>query len=219
MLSGLNSAGLTGIGILPGDLWRPTGGHGSAGHAVLTTPAGPSAHSSQSVADETMRALGAKPVQFPVGGKIDQFDGVEQQIHSIQGYQYDKAAKFLTANVALWPRPLVLFATGKALERLSAGQRQALRQAATAALPGSMAQVRGLEQESLNDLCRARRLTFGRATPVTSPPCARRFSRSIPALKRDPQTGQAIAAITAIVQRVTPEAPPSCEQPASPGCR
>ena len=204
MLSGLNSAGLTGIGILPGDLRRPLGVTGP-----LVTPAdyvGRTIGTQQStVADETMRALGAKPVQFPVGGKIDQFDGAEQQIPSIQGYQYDKAAKFLTANVALWPRPLVLFATGKALERLSAGQRQALQQAATAALPGSMEQVRGLEQESLNDLCRARRLTFGRATPGDLAALRTAVQPVYDLLKRDPQTKQAIAAISAIVQSVTPE--------------
>ena len=215
MLSGLNSAGLTGIGILPGDLRRPLGVTGP-----LVTPAdyaGRTIGTQQSmVADMTMRALGAKPVRFPVGGKIDQFDGAEQQIHSIQGYQYDKAAKFLTANVALWPRPLVLFATGKVLERLSSGQRRALQQAATAALPGSMAQVRGLEQESLKDLCRARRLTFGRATPGDLAALRTAVQPVYDLLKRDPQTGKAITAITAMVQGVTPEAPPACEQLASP---
>jgi len=215
MLSGLNAAGLTGIGILPGDLRRPLGVTGP-----LVTPAdyaGRTIGTQQStVADETMRALGAKPVQFPVGGKIDQFDGVEQQIHSIQAYQYDKEAKFLTANVALWPRPLVLFATGKALERLSSGQRQALQQAAMAALPGSMAQVRGLEQESLNDLCRARRLTFDRATPGDLAALRTAVQPVYDLLKHDPQTGQAIAAISATVRGVTPEPSPACEQQGPP---
>ena len=215
MLSGLNSAGLTGIGILPGDLRRPLGVTGP-----LVTPAdyaGRTIGTQQSkVSDETMRALGAKPVQFPVGGKIDRFDGVEQQISSIQGFQYGKTGKFLTANVALWPRPLVLFTTGKAMEQLSSSQRQALKQAATAALPDSMARVQGEEQEVVKTLCRARLLTFDQATPDERAALRTAVQPVYDLLKRDPQTKQTIAAITSLVQSVTPEAPPACKQLASP---
>jgi len=209
MLSGLDSAGLTGIGILPGDLRRPLGVTGP-----LVTPAdyaGRTIGTQQSkVADETMRALGAKPVWFPVGGRIDRFDGVEQQISSIEGYQYGRAGKFLTGNVALWPRPLVLFAAGKALERLSPAQRRALKRAALAALPGSMALVRGEEQASVKDLCRARRLSFDRATPDDLAALRTAVQPVYDLLNRDPQTRQAIAAITSLVRGVTPEAPPAC---------
>jgi TRAP-type C4-dicarboxylate transport system substrate-binding protein len=215
MLSGLNSAGLTGIGILPGDLRRPLGVTGP-----LVTPAdyvGRTIGTQQSkVADETMRALGAKPVQFPVGGKIDRFDGVEQQISSIYGFQYGKAGRFVTANVALWPRPLVLFTTGQAMERLSSSQRQALKQAAVAALADSMARVRGEEQEAVKTLCRARLLTFDQATPDDLAALRTAVQPVYDLLKRDPQTKHAIAAITSQLQSVTPEAPPACKQPASP---
>src|SRR5436305_1965490 len=57
------------------------------------------------VTDATMRALGATPVWFPSQGAIAGFGGIEQQIDSIQGNHYYRVAKYVTANVSLWPRP------------------------------------------------------------------------------------------------------------------
>lgn len=212
MLSGLDAAGLTGIGILPGDLRRPLGVAGP-----LVKPAdyvGRTIGTQQSmVADETMRALGAKPVRFPVSGEIDGFDGIEQQIAAIQGNQYDKVGKYLTANVAWWPRPFVLFANGTALQRLSTSQRQALKQAATAALPDAMARVLEGENESLGNLCRAQRLTVVQATPDQLATLRTAVQPVYDQLAHDPQTKQAIAAVTATVQGVTPEPAPACGQP------
>jgi TRAP-type C4-dicarboxylate transport system substrate-binding protein len=212
MLGGLASAGLAGIGILPGDLRRPLGVAGP-----LRKPAdyaGRTIGTQQSVvADETMRALGAKPVRFPVTGKIDGFDGIEQQIASIQGNRYDKVGKYLTANVAWWPRPFVLFAGSKALARLDGAQRQAVQRAATAALPDSMARVLAGEQESLGNLCRAQLLRVAPATPGDLAALRKAVQPVYDALERDPQTKLAIATITSTVQGVTPEPAPACAQP------
>ena len=49
-------------------------------------------------------------------GTIEGYDGVEQQIAAIAGNGYDQIASHLTANVALWPRPVVLFANPKVLD-------------------------------------------------------------------------------------------------------
>ena len=97
MLGGLRPLGLTGIGVLPGPLRKPLG---------ITRPlrspsdyAGLTIGTQESpVADATMRALGAR------------LGGIEQQVSQIQDTGYDQAGKYLTANVSLWPRPLVLFA-------------------------------------------------------------------------------------------------------------
>ena len=211
MLSGLPAAGLTGIGILPGDLRRPLGVAGP-----LVKPAdyvGRTIGTQQSaVADETMRALGATPARFPVSGQIDRFDGIEQQIASIQGNRYDKVGKYLTANVAWWPRPFVLFANGKALQRLSQAQREALKQAATAAIPDSMAQVLAGEKESLGTLCRAKLLTVVQATPDDLVALRKAVQPVYVQLESDPPTKQAIAAITATVQAVPAEPAPACGQ-------
>ena len=209
MLSGLPAAGLTGIGILPGDLRRPLGVAGP-----LVKPAdylGRTIGTQQSrVADATMRALGARPARFPVSGPIDRFDGIEQQIASIQGNRYDKVGRYLTANVAWWPRPFVLFANGKALQRLSEKQREALKQAATAAVPDSMAQVLAGENDSLNTLCRAKLLTVVQATPDDLVALRKAVQPVYVQLESDPQTKQAIAAITATVQGVPAEPATAC---------
>jgi TRAP-type C4-dicarboxylate transport system substrate-binding protein len=209
MLAGLDSAGLTGIGILPGDLRRPLAVAGP-----LLKPAdfaGRTIGTQQSiVADETMRALGAKPVRFPAGGGIDKFDGVEQQITGIHGNQYYKVGKYLSGNVALWPRPFVVFAGATGLQRLSDAQRQALKQAATAALPDSMARVLRNEKESLGNLCRARLVNIAQATPGDLAALRTAVQPVYDRLQRDPSTGKAIAAITSIVQGVAPEPAPAC---------
>jgi len=209
LLGALRRAGLTGIGILPGDLFRPDG---AAGPLVKPSDyAGRSIGTQQSsVADATLRALGAQPERFPVAGTIGRFDGVVQPIRSIYGFQYDKVARFLTANVAVWPRPLVLFATGKALGKLTPVQRQALQEAAVAALPGSMRVVRADEQEAAQDLCRSGELIVETATPADLAALRAAVAPVYARLEQDPATRSAIRAISAVAGGVVPEAPPSC---------
>jgi TRAP-type C4-dicarboxylate transport system substrate-binding protein len=209
LLGALRPAGLTGIGILPGDLFRPDGAIGP-----LVRPsdyAGRSIGTQQSsVAEATLRALGAHPDRFPVAGTIGGFDGVVEPIGSINGFRYNKVARFLTANVALWPRPLVVFGTEKALGKLTAAQRQALRQAAVAALPGSMRAVRGGEQEAAQVLCRAGGLIVQTATAADLAALRAAVEPVYARLEQNPATLSAIRAISAAVGGVAPEAPPSC---------
>jgi TRAP-type C4-dicarboxylate transport system substrate-binding protein len=209
LLGALRPAGLIGIGILPGDLFRPDGAIGP-----LVKPsdyAGRSIGTQQSlVAEETLRALGAHPDRFPVAGRIGGFDGVVQPIRSISGFRYNETARFLTANVALWPRPLVVFGTEKALGKLTAAQRQALRQAAVAALPGSMRAVRGDEQESAQNLCRIRGFSVLTATHADLAALRAAVAPVYARLKQDPATRNAIRAISAVVGGVASEATLSC---------
>jgi TRAP-type transport system periplasmic protein len=131
MLQGLRSAGLAGIGVLPGPLRQPLG----IDHPLLR----PSDYArltigvqQSRVAEATMRVPGARPVGFGSEGSIAGLDGIEQQISEIQENEYDRAGQYLTANVGLWPRPLVLFASRKAWAALTPAERRVLRQAVTA---------------------------------------------------------------------------------------
>lgn len=209
LLDALRPAGLTGIGILPGDLFHPDG---AAGPLVGPSDyAGRSIGTQQSsVADATLWALGAQPEAFPVGGPVGRFDGVVQAIRSINGFQYGKSDRFLTTNVVWWPRTIVLFGTGKALGKLTPAQRQALRQAAVAALPDSMRAVRGGEQEAAQDLCRAGGVIMLTATRSDLADLRAAVAPVYAQLEQDPATRRAIRAISAVVGGLSPEAPPSC---------
>ncbi len=59
-------------------------------------------------------------------------DGLEQQLDSVASNQYDELATSATANVTLWPRPLVVFGGAKAMSALTDDQVRVLREAARA---------------------------------------------------------------------------------------
>ena len=214
LLSAFSPMGLTGIGILPGDLFRPDGTAGPlvkpsdyAGQRIATQQS--------SVADATLRALGAQPQWLPAGGTISRSDGVLQSIRAIEGFEYDKTAKFLTANVALWPRPLVVFANGKAVAKLTPAQRKELQQAAIAALPGSMAVLQGDERESAQDLCRIAGFSVETATQADLAALRTAVAPVYAQLDQDPATRSAIGSVRTVAGSVTPEAAPSCPSQAS----
>ena len=92
-------------------------------------------------------------------------DGLEQQLASVASNQYDELATSATANVALWPRPLVVFGGAKAMSALTDDQVRILRQAARAAVePASRFDVAD-EAEGVAQLCRRGRLQLVTATP------------------------------------------------------
>ena len=134
MLKALEPLRLVGLGILPGPLRKLLGAE-----RPLTQPAdfrGQRIGITESrVARETLRALGATAIAFPAGARIGGFDGIEQQVESIESNTYDAAAKYLTTNINLWPRPLVLFMNEAAFTALEPVQRDVLREAVRNVLP------------------------------------------------------------------------------------
>jgi TRAP-type C4-dicarboxylate transport system substrate-binding protein len=210
MLHGLSPAGLAGIGVLPGPLRKPLG----IARPLLNPSdyAGLRIGTQQSrVADATMRALGARPVWFGSDGPIAGLGGIEQQISQVQDDLYDKAGKYLTANVSLWPRPLVLFASHRAWAALTPGQRRVLRQAVTDDLAAETQAVRDNEQTDTAILCR-RGLRFLTATPADIAALRRAVQPVYGQLERDPQTRRYIRQIEAMRQEISPERPPGCAQ-------
>jgi TRAP-type C4-dicarboxylate transport system substrate-binding protein len=209
MLQGLRPLGLAGIGVLPGPLRKPLGIT-----RPLLTPAdyaGLRIGVQQSlIADATMRALGATPVWFAAQAPITGFGGIEQQISAIQGNQYDRAGKYLTANVNLWPRPLVLFANDKTWARLTTAQRHILTQAVTDDLAAETNVVRGDERADTAILCRRGRLRFLDASPAGLAALRQAVQPVYAQLERDPQTRRYIRQIQALRQETPPEPAPRC---------
>jgi TRAP-type C4-dicarboxylate transport system substrate-binding protein len=208
MLAGLEPIGLVGLGVLPGPMRKPLGVSkplvAPADYAGLTIGVQQSL-----VADETMRVLGARPVWFPGMGKIDSFDGIEQQTASIDGNRYDTIGKHFTANVNLWPRPLVVFAGKQVFDSLSPDQRNALRQAVANVFPVRTAWLRGFEQEAAGNLCR-RGLEFETASSDDLAALRTAVQPVYDTLAREPQTKRFLAAIAAIGKGVPAESAPQC---------
>src|SRR5215208_5844598 len=148
MLESLARLGLDGVGVLPGPLRRPLATR------RLGAPADWSGmrigHAGGEQIERSLRALGARPRIIVSSGEFTGLDGVESHVTSIAGNGYNREAPYLTGNVVLWPRPLVLFA-GDGVTRTQLG---VLQRAARAAAPGVVDYLRDSDEERLGVICR-----------------------------------------------------------------
>ena len=160
------------------------------------------------VADATLRALGARGKEILPSDPIEGYDGVEQQIGAIAGNGYDSSASRLTANVTLWPRPLVLFANPKALKRLSGDQRDALQGGARAVLPAMLAAGEAEDKEAARILCR-RGVKFVTATNADLAALRSAVQPVYDRLEQQAETKAAIASIRGLSTALAapPDAP------------
>jgi TRAP-type C4-dicarboxylate transport system substrate-binding protein len=152
MVSGVEGLGLKGIGILPGPMRFPAGIT-----RQLRTPndfnAARIAFNASAVAERSLRALDSIPVKSGFEGvDMSGYDGLEQQIGSIEGNRYDDDVKWITGNAQLWPRPLAVVANANSFDSLSDAQRGWLTEAIQNAIPSMAALQR--EDEALGVLCR-----------------------------------------------------------------
>lgn len=212
MLRGLGALGLTGLGVLPGPLRYPVG---------ITRPLlGPPDYAGQTigvqqslVANSTFRVLGAKPVWLAVQRPVGGFGGVEQGLENVQGDRLGRPVA-ITANVVLWPRPLVVFANGRVYAGLTAAQRRILREAAADDLRAETSVDVAQERQSAADLCRARLVRFVEATPADLAALRRAVEPVYAELEANPQTRQQIAKIEAMRSALAPQSPLTCGQAA-----
>ena len=153
MLEGLRDIDLVGIGVLPGPMRKLLGVS-----EPLVDPAdfvGKTIGLQESaLAADTLTALGAKPKAVPSSADLDGLDGYEAQLASIVGNHYYAEADYVTANVNLWPRPLVIFMGEEAFEGLAVSQQNALQQAAADAIPAALDASRAEDEEAVPALCR-----------------------------------------------------------------
>jgi hypothetical protein len=162
MLEGVGQLELVGIGVLPGPMRKLLGVSKPfvrpgdfAGHVVGLQDS--------AVAVATLRALGATPQAVPSSAELDGLDAYEQQLGAIAGNHYDKRAKYVTANVNLWPRPLVIVMGKEAFASLTHEQQSTLRDAAAAAIPEALEASRAEDEEAAAVLCK-RGMTFAAAS-------------------------------------------------------
>jgi TRAP-type C4-dicarboxylate transport system substrate-binding protein len=209
MLAGLSTVHLTGLAVLGDGLRRPV-----AVHRPLLGPAdwhGLSIGTYRSgVQEQAIRALGATPVvAFGPYRTHDLASG------TIQGFELDMqryvhnvpvpSARYVTANVALWPLFDVLFANPARLASLAPQQRAWLQQAADGAARTSVRLTAGQDSPYIRQAC-ALGARFATATPADLAALRRSLSVVYQNLETDPQTSAFLRQIQAL-KRTTPPGP------------
>jgi TRAP-type C4-dicarboxylate transport system substrate-binding protein len=96
------------------------------------------------VAEDTMSALGATSVPAASGMSLDGLDGLQAQLAAISGNSYETIAHSVTANLNLWPRPLVIIMNKDVFDQLTPHQQDALmtagRNSVASAMEASLAE-------------------------------------------------------------------------------
>ena len=145
LAAGLEKDGLVAVGVLPGPMRLLLG----LSHPI-TKPADFAGQrigfSPSWVAEQTFASLAATGVPSAFEGtSLDGMDAIEQQVESIADNGYAAAGQSLTANVVLWPRPIVVLMRKDAFDKLSPDAQAALRGAVmTRSCPcGAPAPARG----------------------------------------------------------------------------
>ena len=101
----------------------------------------------------TFETLGATTTTLPSGAVLRREDAVEQQLGSVVGNRYQKDLPHVTVDVALWPRPMILFANKGRFDSLSAEQQAALRGAAKPLVASTTAAVEAEDMSAVAELC------------------------------------------------------------------
>ena len=203
MREGVAPLGLTALGVIAGPMRKPIG----LSHPLVTPADYRGARigiSDSVIATKFLERLGASatPLAFQAQA-IGSYEGVEQQVGSIQGNQYDKVATSIAANVNLWPRPTTVVANTKALEQLTDKQRDALMLAADKSLDASIAKLQQDEQEATGILCRRAKVRFDSADETAMSKLRAAARPVLEELSKDADTAAALAEIEALRSNVS----------------
>lgn len=152
MGSGMEAVGLVGIGIVAGPLRY------LASREPMTKPADFAGKRvallfRSAVGQETFDELGATTGDLAAGGALDGFDAVEAQLSVISIYGYGSVPA-IHADLALWPRAIVVFMTRERYEQLGAEGQSLLRDAVSASVGDRARSLKSLQDEVVGILCR-----------------------------------------------------------------
>ena len=215
MLESLGDLELQGIGVLPGPLRRPLGKRPLRGPDDWAGTR--ISYSGGDQIERALRSLGAhvsydNPNVREAAGTLD---GIETHIAAVPGNHYQHDMPYLTGDVVLWPRPLVLFAGPD----VSADDLAVLRQAAKAAIPEAIALSRSLESDGLSEACRASFKVVSASAPEIEG--LRSAVRPVyERLEQDPAASEALVRIQELSRdSATTEDPVRCPDASKPATR
>jgi TRAP-type transport system periplasmic protein len=210
MLESLDRLGLDGVGVLPGPLRRPL-----ATRRLVTRTDWSGiriGHAGGEQIEASLRALDARPRIIVSSGEFAGFDGIESHVASIAGNQYHHEAPYLTGNVVLWPRPLVLFAADTAMR----AQLAVLRRAADASAAAVVEKLRSTEKDRLAVICH-QELKVAVASESALAKLRQAFESVYTQLEGDSETRSTLAGIERIASSLgEPVEAVSCDDQAPP---
>ena len=162
LLTSLDQSDLVGIGILPGPMRKVLGIRkpftkpSDFTHQVVGIQA-------SAVAEQTFTTLRATTKAEPPGADLSKLDAYDQQLSSIQGNHYTDHAKYVTGNLNLWPRPLVIIGNRDGYQQLTDDHRAIMATAAKDAIGVAMEDERAADANAITSLCKSG-LTFAQST-------------------------------------------------------
>jgi TRAP-type C4-dicarboxylate transport system substrate-binding protein len=199
------------IAVLPGPMRKIMG----VDHAFLKVEdfAGQTiAGDATTLTEDTMGALGATSVPAASGMSLDGLDGLQAQLAAISGNGYETIAHSVTANLNLWPRPLVIIMNKDVFDQLTPDQQDALmtagRNSVAAAMEASLA-----EDEQAGVVLCASDLEVLESTTADLAAIFEAVQPVYETLKENPEFAAAIDEIRTVKQELA--APPAtlrCEQ-------
>ena len=202
--------GVTGLALLGEDLRFPIG----VAHALLTTA---DWHDigfgtlRSGIQEHAIAALGAHPVEAfgatrTVAIEERRIAGFELDVRRLYVDVGAGTARYVSANVHLWPQFDVLVANPARLSQLSARQRGWLQEAAVDAMQSSVALAQDSAERYVLDACRLG-ARFAFATNADLASMQRAFSPIYRQLADDQATSASLATIERL-RRSTPAGPP-----------
>jgi TRAP-type C4-dicarboxylate transport system substrate-binding protein len=208
MMRGVTRAGVVPVGVLPGPLRLVFAIHGRVRRPTdlrdrVAGVIGP-------LAAQTFTVLGARPRAVAAQTPLDGLDAAEMQASSVANNNYDSDARSLVTNLSLWPRPLVVIASRRAIHALEPAERKAMFEAAAAAARRGIALARREDAEGFGTLCRRHRLQLVAATTAELRAFRRAVQPVYERLQADPRTRRTIRRIEVLKQGLPPDVPYRC---------
>jgi TRAP-type C4-dicarboxylate transport system substrate-binding protein len=213
MLVGVDRLGVRGVAMLPGEPRRPFALTrrllGASDYRNTVIGSAPS-----TVSARTFRALGATTRGYlPRNLPPWDYDGAELDLLTLDLNRYDAPGSSLTANVAFWPRALVVVANPEVFANLMSSQRKALRDAGSQAVVPAFTRLRAEDRAQAAILCRRGALDLITATPRQVATLRAAVRPVYVELAREPKTRSFIRAIKALKRHASPADAPHCPLP------